>query len=257
MMRLMKPFDIDELVPDYRPALVAPKRKLTAAEKRMFERSQRIYTAHPYNRPVDSYPGVKPEAILNWRAIEKRMAQINEMWRIANGALWATLQLAHERLGLDHRDSLCVFTQRDWILRYERGGISHVDPVRFAKDLVSGKRDGEKIEKMATIKYEEGGREIGRMEHKANRLHRMFTVYERILHRAIQDRLQVQLERIRDAVGENVTHPYYYPPTVYIIENEGRMMIAQSDSMGRLSWINGDVMISEKGGNDERAKVAA
>jgi hypothetical protein len=82
-------------------------------------------------------------------------------------------------------------------------------------------------------------------------------VYERILHRAIQDRLQVHLDRTRDAVGENVTHPYYYPPTVYIIENEGRMMIAQSDSMGRLSWINGDVMISEKGGNDERAKIAA
>jgi hypothetical protein len=250
----MKPFNIDELIPDYRPALVAPKRKLTAAEKRMFERSQRIYTAHPYNRPVDSYPGVKPEAILNWRAIEKRMAQINEMWKIANGVLWGTLKLAHEARGLEPKDSLYVFTEPDWILRYEARGISHEDPVRLAKELIEG---GRNPEKMVVIKYEEGGREIGRMEHKANRLHRMFTVYERILHRAIQDRLQVHLDRTRDAVGENVTHPYYYPPTVYIIENEGRMMIAQSDSMGRLSWINGDVMISEKGGNDERAKIAA
>jgi hypothetical protein len=222
----MQTFNIDDLVPDYRPAFKLPKRA-TKAEKLMAERSQRIYTAHPYNRPASSYPGVKPEVILNWRALERRMSEINEMWKIANG---------------------------DWILRFEGGGISHDDPVRLADEMIAGKRNSEK---MTIIKYEEGGREIGRMEHRANRLHRMFGVYERILHRAIHDRLQVHLGRIRDSMEITTVHSYYYPPTVYIIENEGRMMIAQSDSMGRLSWINGDVMISREGGNDERAKIAA
>ena len=249
----MQTFNIDDLIPDYKPAFVLPKRP-TKAQKLMAERSRRIYTAHPYNRPASSYPGVKPEAILDWRALERRMAEINEMWKIANGVLWGTLKLAHEARGLEPKDSLYVFTEPDWILRYERGGISHEDPVRLAKELIEG---GRNLEKMAIIKYEEGGREIGRMEHRANRLHRMYCVYERILHRAIQDRLQVQLDRIREERGSQYVHPYYYPPTVYIIENEGRMMIAQSDSMGRLSWINGDVMISERGGNDERAKIAA
>lgn len=253
MMGLMKPFNIDELIPDYRPAFKLPKRA-TKAEKLMAERSRRIYTAHPYNRPASSYPGVKPEVILNWRAIERRMAEINEMWKIANGVLWGTLKIAHEARGLGKSDSLYVFTDPDWILRYEGGGISHEDPVRLADEMIAGKRNSEK---MTIIKYEEGGREIGRMEHRANRLHRMFGVYERILHRAIHDRLQMHLGRIRDSMEITTVHSYYYPPTVYIIENEGRMMIAQSDSMGRLSWINGDVMISREGGHDERAKVAA
>jgi hypothetical protein len=249
----MKPFNIDDFTPDYRPAFVLPKRA-TKAQKLMAERSRRIYTAHPYNRPASSCPGVKPETLLNWRAIERRMAEINEMWKIANGVLWNALKIAHAARGLGANDPLYVFTDPDWILRYEARGISHENPVRLADDLIEGKR---KPEAMVVIKYEEGGREIGRMEHRANRLHRMYGVYERILYRAIQDRLQVQLDRIRDVVGESSTHPYYYPPTVYIIENEGRMMIAQSDSMGRLSWINGDVMISREGGHDERAKVAA
>jgi hypothetical protein len=163
------------------------------------------------------------------------------MWKIANGALWATLQATYKSFGLNNNEPLCVFTEPDWILRYAGGGISHENPVALAEDLISGKKSSDK--KMVVIKYEEGGREIGRLEHKANRLLRMRGVYERALQRAIFDRLQIHVNHTREETGYS---SYYYPATAYLIENAGRIMIVQNDSMGRLSWINGDVMCSGK-----------
>jgi hypothetical protein len=43
-----------------------------------------------------------------------------------------------------------------------------------------------------------------------------------------------------------VAHRTYFPPQIYIIENEGRTRAAQSDSLGRLTWLNGDVMCTSK-----------
>lgn len=248
----MQYFNIDELVPDYSPRFATPKRRLTARDKQMIERSRRIFTAHPYNRPADSYPGVKPETLLDWRGIERRKSEIWQMWQIANGTLWDALKRLHKSRKLAKGDSLYVFTDPEWVLEYTERGISHHDPASLAKDWVEGTYNKKK---MSVIKYEEGGSEIGRMEHKANRLLRMHGVYERILSRAISDRLQIHLDRIRDEYATKY-ETHYYPSTVYLIENGGRVMVARSDSMGRISWIDGEVMFSKAEGEDHEEAAA-
>jgi len=34
----------------------------------------------------------------------------------------------------------------------------------------------------------------------------------------------------------------YIPPQIYIIENEGRIRVARSDSCGQITWLEGDVL---------------
>ena len=168
---------------------------------------------------------------------------------------WDALKRLQQHHNLAKGDSLYVFTDPEWVLEYTGSGISHHDPIRLAKDWVDGTYNNRK---MVVIKYEEGGSEIGRMEHKSNRLLRIHGVYERILSRAISDRLQIYLDRMRDEYAAKY-ETHYFPPTVYLIENEGRMMVARSDSMGRISWIDGNVMISKAEGesHEENEEVAA
>ena len=126
------------------------------------------------------------------------------------------------------------------MLQCHEDGFSHQDAVYITNELLAGKRSNQEF---AVMRLEEGGREIGILNRKANFLQKCAGVYERVLERALRDRLQLYLDSIRDVVA----HRTYYPPQIYIIENEGRTRAAQSDSLGRLTWLNGDVMCTSSG----------
>jgi hypothetical protein len=87
---------------------------------------------------------------------------------------------------------------------------------------------------------DDGGRRIGRLLARARSYHAAYQVYDRVLKRALSDRIRIHLEGIR-AVGVYRSH---YEPQVFLIENEGRVRVAQSTTSGEIFWIDGEVLLT-------------
>ena len=240
----MKSFNIDEYTPAYDPPFKLPKRA-TKADKIDHARAARVHTTtlSSYRSTIRStirVPGADPKKVLDWRKLESRTSQLWARWLEANNKFWDAIRAARAERGLDRNQDLYIFVEREWVLQCHDDGFSHQDAVYIADELLKGARKGHEF---TVMRYEEGGREIGLLNRKANFLQKCAGVYERVLERALRDRLQVYLDSIRDVVA----HRSYFPPAIYIIENEGRARVAQSDSLGRLTWLNGDVMCTSSG----------
>jgi hypothetical protein len=237
-MEVMKSFNIDEYAPAYDPPFKLPKRA-TKADKLDHARAARVHTAGSSYRSTIRVPGADPKKVLDWRSLERRTSQLWARWLEANNKFWDAIRAARAERGLDRNQDLYIFVEPQWVLQCHEDGFSHQDAVYITNELLAGKRGNQEF---VVMRLEEGGREIGILNRKANFLQRCAGVYERILERALRDRLQVYLDSIRDVMA----HRSYFPPAIYIIENEGRTRAAQSDSLGRLTWLNGDVMCTSK-----------
>jgi hypothetical protein len=233
-MKVMKTFNIDEYAPTYEPPFKLPKRA-SAQRKLDHARASRVHTAGPSYRSTLRPPGVDPAKVLDWRSLERRTSQLWAKWLEANNKFWNAIRSARAERGLTRNQDLYIFVEHEWVLQCHEDGFSHQDAVYIAGELLGGKRNNQEF---AVMRLDEGGREIGILNRKANHLQRCAGVYERVLERALRDRLQVYLDSIRDVQA----HRSYFPPQIYIIENEGRARVAHSDSLGRLTWMCGDVM---------------
>ena len=234
----MKSFNIDEFAPDYSPPITLPKRA-TKADKLDHARAARVHTAGSSYRSTIRAPGADPKKVLDWRKLESRTSQLWAQWLEANNKFWDAIRSARRERGLTQNQDLYIFVEPQWVLQCHEYGFSHQDAAYITNELLAGKRSNQEF---VVMRLEEGGREIGILNRKANFLQKCAGVYERVLERALRDRLQLYLDSIRDVVA----HRTYFPPQIYIIENEGRTRAAQSDALGRLTWLNGDVMCTSK-----------
>jgi hypothetical protein len=235
----VKHFNIDEYVPTYDPPFKL-WRKATGADKIQYMKACRVHTTVHSHRCTISPPGADPKKVLDWRALERRSSQLWVQWLDANNKFWDAIRSARRERGLTRNQDLYIFVEPQWVLQCHEDGFSHQDAVYITNELLAGKRSNQEF---AVMRLEEGGREIGVLNRKANFLQKCAGVYERILERALRDRLQLYLDSIRDVQASRS----YFPPQIYIIENEGRARVAHSDSLGRLTWMNGDVLCTSKG----------
>lgn len=237
----MKHFDIDAYVPTYDPPFKM-WRSATKGDKITYMKACRVQTVGLSYRSTTGFspPGADPKKVLDWRKLECRCSEIQVKWILANAKFWDAIQAARKECGLERNQDLYIFVEREWVLQCHEDGFSHQDAKYIADELLKGTRRGHEFKVM---RYEEGGKEIGILNRKANFLQKCAGVYERILERALRDRLQLYLDSIRDVQASRS----YFPPQIYIIENEGRARVAHSDSLGRLTWMNGDVMCTSRG----------
>lgn len=240
-MKMMKSFNIDEFNPAYDPPFKLWK-KATKKDKLQHMKACRVQTAGPsYQRNTGfSPPGADPKKVLDWRKLERRCSELQAKWIESNTKFWDAIRSARRARGLTRNQELYIFVEPQWVLQCHDDGFSHQDAVYITNELLAGKRGSQEF---VVMRLEEGGREIGSLYRKANFLQKCAGVYERILERALRDRLQLYLDSIRDVQASRS----YFPPKIYIIENEGRARVAHSDSLGRLTWMNGDVMCTSKG----------
>ena len=229
----MRSFDIDALVPDYKGQYYLPKRP-SAQQRKMHELSRRVHTT--FGGVHHSHPGVKPEKMLDWRRLERRTEELRFKWKSADDAYWSALRAAYgKRKG---RDTLYVFIDSDWLISYEGGeGYSYEDSRRLLEATVA---DPHGAGTFRVLKAEDGGRRIGRLLARERSYHAAYQVYDRVLKRALSDRIRIHLEGIR-VVGVYRTH---YEPHFFIIENEGRVRVARSATNGDISWPAGEVLHS-------------
>ena len=211
-MEVMKSFNIDEYTPAYDPPFKLPKRA-TKADKIDHARAARVHTTTLSSyRSTIRVPGADPKKVLDWRKLESRTSQLWARWLEANNKFWDAIRCARRERGLTQNQDLYIFVEPQWVLQCHEDGFSHQDAVYITNELLAGKRSNQEF---AVMRLEEGGREIGILNRKANFLQKCAGVYERVLERALRDRLQLYLDSIRDVVA----HRTYYPPQIYIIEN--------------------------------------
>ena len=237
----MKYFDIDSLLPDYSPQLAKPKgRKLSPTELRNYERSSWVHTAgYAYNSKKSV--GVKPEKILDWRGLERRAYELHLRSTEVGKIFWDALRAAHKEAGLKKGQTLYIFEEEDFLISYNGGGgFSQESSVRIIEDLT---KDATARGEFAVMKFNEGGEEIGHLLHRDRRAQRAWLAYERALEKALADRLQRALEGLKKSYSEYGAN--YYPPQIYLIENEGRVRVAHSCSMGKITLVNGEVLTSK------------
>lgn len=237
----MKYFDIDQYTPEYKPYFDLPKRA-TKADKARYMRASRVHTAGPSYRGGTfgaNPPGVEARKVLDWRGLERRCHELQVKWAAANKKFWDAVVNARRAKGLARNEDLYIFIEQEWVIKCHPDGFSTENATYIADKLVSGDRAAVSF---SVMKYEDGGAEIGYLNRRSNLLLRCKGVYERILMRALHDRLNMYVDTIR-IPNESRS---YFPPQIYIIENEGRARVAQSDSLGRISWIDGDVYSTRK-----------
>jgi len=235
----VKHFNIDAYTPTYDPPFKLWKRA-TKKDKLANMKARRVHTACPSYSSTISPPGADPKKVLDWRSLERRSSQLWAQWLEANNKFWDAIRSARRDRDLTRNQDLYIFVEPQWVLQCHEDGFSHRDAVYITNQLLEGKRGNQEF---MVMRLEEGGREIGILNRKANFLQKCAGVYERTLERALRDRLQLYLDSIRDVQASRS----YFPPQIYIIENEGRARVAHSDSLGRLTWMNGDVMCTLKG----------
>ncbi|NBT36312.1 MAG: hypothetical protein EBT03_12405 [Betaproteobacteria bacterium] len=230
----MRSFDIDALVPDYKGQFYLPKRP-SAEQRKMHELSRRVHTTFGYRGP-HLRPGVKPEKVLDWRRLERRTEELRFKWKSASNAYWSALREAYGKR--KKCDTLYVFINSDWLISYEGGeGYGYEDSRRLLESTLA---DPHGAGRFRVLTMDDGGRRIGRLLARERSYHAAYQVYDRVLKRALSDRIRMHLEGIRE-VGVYRSH---YEPQVFLIENEGRVRVAQSKTNGDVVWVDGEVLHS-------------
>ncbi|NBW06394.1 MAG: hypothetical protein EBR82_00020 [Caulobacteraceae bacterium] len=231
----MKTFDIDALVPDYKGSFHLPKHP-TAEQRKMHELSRRVHTTFGYGSP-HLRPGVKPEKVLDWRQLEQRTEELRFKWKSASNAYWSALREAYGKR--KKRDTLYIFINSDWLVSYKGGdSYSYEDSRSLVACKIAAPRDGGEFR---VLKADDGGRRIGRLLARERSCRAAYQVYDRVLKRALSDRIRVHLGEIHEEVGD---HQPYYEPQVFLIENGGRVRVAQSTTSGGIFWIEGEVLLT-------------
>ena len=223
----MKNIDLDLLNPGYEPIPKLPKKK----------RHQQRYH---YVRVSDGYStksiGVKPQKMLDWRALERRHHQLLGLWKEANSEFWHSLKNV-VRKPKKNEDKLVMIDEETAIVLSTRGGYSLESSARLVKGLM---KDPKSRGDFFVVKPEEGGRELGRMLHRKDRLGRACGKYFFAFRKAISDRLEVFKRTLIE--GDEVHYRAYYPEMSFLIKNDGRTHVVTMTSNGALTFHEGEVM---------------
>ena len=180
--------------------------------------------------------GIRPETMANWRGLERRTHELHVAWRDANSKFWDFTRKIRTAAGADSDEDLNVLvdTGDEGIMNIDESGYSTSSKYSIVERLV---RDPESEGKFVLVSYENGGRELGRLNHRESRLHKAFNMYQDAFRQAVEERLSGPInDRMRRDLRYN-----FYDPAVYIIENENRKYVVTLCRKGFIEWHEGDL----------------
>lgn len=225
----MKSFDIDLFDPGY-----PPPRKVRKVNQQRVERERRVFVQASYS---NNKVGVQPEKLLNWRALERRTSTLYEMWKNVSNTFWDMSKALPRPRGTSkgwYETVVAVEEGGGKLLKFSDGGYS-VDWTEQMMEELS--KDPNCYGSFTFVPYDRGGRELGRLEHRMNRLIRAHGTYRMAFHRAVEDRLSKMRET------RKIPHASYsyHEPIIFLITNEGRTHVVTSGTDGRFTWHEGEV----------------
>lgn len=247
----MKHFDIDTCDPGYsREPLItclSRKKKLTHRENVALRRTAyiRIHNHGRWNLRL----GIRPETMLDWRGLERRMCELDAAWKTVNDEFWRVARDMPRPLGgvtvvvVDDPAS-----GEDGVLKISEDGYSTDTKHRLVEDLV---KDPRKEEEFTLIPYDQGGSKLGRLYNRMNRLQRAYGTYKLAFQRAVGDRL---LKMREDMLRHDTLYGRaYYLPATFVIENEGRIYVITSGNGQNIQFHEGEVYSSTRSTNEKIA----
>lgn len=237
----MKHIDIDSYDPGYsrEPLIryVGRKKKLSHRENVALQRTAYVHIHHLGR--WDNRLGIKPETMLDWRGLERRMYALDVAWKSANAEFWqAARSMPRPRGGV----SVVVVDDpesgEDGVLKITDDGYSVGTKQQLIEDLL---RYNHKVDQFVLTPYDQGGRELGRLYHREGRLHKAYGTYKVAFERAVGDRLnKVREDKLRQRHDTSNGRVYCLPAT-FLIENDDRVYVVTSSANGQITFHEGDV----------------
>lgn len=229
----MKTFDIDALDPGYSNPLRPSRRK---KQQPWMKRAGWVHlTGYSFKGP-----GINFTKMCNWRALERRSHELDQMWRDASDLFWKTIGDLDPPE--DGRDRPGLFVAIDppqqeevKVLDISRTSYSVNWQDRMLRELME---NPDSYGDFRFVSYNDGGRRVGHLHHRMERLIRARSIYRAAFQRAACDRLRT-LDESRTISG---TRYRYLEPMVFLIENEGRYHVVTSGTDGGFTWHDGEVL---------------
>lgn len=228
----MKTFDIDALDPGYSSPFKPSRRK---KQEPWMKRAGWVRLNGNYFKG----PGIDPRKMQDWRALERRHHDLDQMWRVVSCLFWKTIgNLDPPEDGRDRPGLFVVIDppqqEEVKVLDISRTSYSVNWQDRMLKELME---NPDCYGDFRFVPYDGGGREVGHLHHKMERLIRVRGLYCAAFHRAVADRL-VKLDESRTISGSRYR---YLEPTIFLIENEGRHHVVTSGVDGGFTWHDGEI----------------
>lgn len=230
---MLKHFDIDTLDPGY-GAKPSPKK------------GKPKHASKEWIRLTDwqsSGPGVRPEKMQDWRSLERRAHQLMAEWKSNMQKFWTAvdgLPRPNDRRRGDRDLYVAIDDPQDGhgeVLRVSDDGYSSTWQDRMLQELF---RNPDCYGDFTFVPYDDGGREVGRLYRRSERLIKAHGLYKTAFHRAVESRL-ARLDGARAISGSRYQH---LAPVTFVVCNEDRCHVVTSDPHGGFIWRDGDVLIA-------------
>lgn len=234
----MRYIDIDGVDPGYptEPAIRYTKNR-NLSHRQLVEMRRTTYV-HLYNQGRwDCRLGIKPETMRDWRGLERRMSELNSAWLVANDAFW---EIARSFPRPEDGVSVVVIddpkTGDDGVLTIYEDGYSTDTKHRLLEDFLTNRG---REDKFTLTPFDQGGKELGRLYYRMNRLLRSCGAYKMAFQRSVDDRInRMREDKMRHVASSGRTH---YLPCTFIVENEGRVYVVTSSGSGQNIFHEGEV----------------
>lgn len=230
--------NIDEYDPCY-PNFAAVSQKRSRKRRRIDER---VCYVRIYRGGRSGMLGIRQSTMRDWRSLERRTAELLRELQFASDTF--------DRVCLAKiSESLCdtIVAELDDNLALQFG--ANCIRSLFSQDYLLKKllQNPNHIGDFSFISKESGGREIGRLYKRMNRLNTAYNIYKQTFITAIEDRLRKFVEKTRKL--NYGSHASICEPAVVVLENETRHHVFMIESDCRIKYLVGGNEVIFAGGS--------
>lgn len=223
--KLVNRLELDKYDPGY-PKLPKRSRKKLGPEHRVY------FNAYTHGRR--SIVGVRPDKMRDWRALERRRSELFDLWTAVNEEFWDAMRQTTQ--GADDRVSRVICVGKSYTIHFHpnesfanESSYSVVDAEQTVSDTIS-----KSTRKYVLISETAGGRRIGSLYERQNRLYKAYLKYDRAFKRAVGDRIEAY---VRNEKGFHLSRT-----ESFIIQSESRLYLLTQTKHG-VAWSEGPIHV--------------
>jgi hypothetical protein len=204
---------------------------------------ERFFESHVENKDVirhmfrgrqgPTFPGFDPKKLINWRHLEVRSHELNEIRATYSVEFWNTLKSllkSGERHGAN-AVWVHINEENDHTLVYEQDGMTYKQTSSLIKDAIG------RLDMKPVVVTGKDAAHIIELRKREEVFCKRCSVFRQAFKLSVQERLREIVKKMR--MSEETSWQYYKPAT-FVIENCSRRHVVTSDERGMFTWVDGD-----------------
>lgn len=230
-------FDIDSYVPDYKPPVIL-KKNPTKRDKLTHKKMSRIKRQIDWSSTTTSIIGVDPPKLLDWRRLERRYKEHEKKYFTIDKLLWFVLEQIHKEKVGDSTKQVMICLPNGKVLMYSPGKGYSIENLEWALQRL--KRDPHTYGNYHVISVEEGGKYVGKLLARGNKLNKIAILYRDYFRLAITHRINAFLD-----TQPNRSFGLQDQFNI-IIQNDDSTYIVCVDQYRKVKFLEGRIMLSSQ-----------